>query len=93
MEALMNGLDSLVWKADIAVGTAKAMDLKDQGIISPRDCDLIIAGLNLIKKDIEAGMDLSKPEDKDIHSLIARVLTERIGHAGKVLHNALAAAN
>lgn len=93
MEVLMNGLDSLEWKADIAVGTAKAMDLKDQGIISPRDCELIIAGLNLIKKDIEAGMDLAKPEDKDIHSLINRVLMERIGHAGKVLHNAILAAN
>ena len=91
MEVLMNGLDSLVWKEDIAVGTAKAMDLKDQGIISPRDCELIIAGLSLIKKDIEAGLDLAKPEDKDIHMLIDRVLMERIGHVGKVLHNALAA--
>ncbi len=89
MEALLNGFDSLVWKTDIAVGTAKAMDMKDQGIISPRDCDLIIAGLSLIKKDIEAGVDLSKPEDKDIHMLIDRVLAERIGRVGKLLHSTL----
>ena len=85
--------DQNLWSEDIAGGQAQAQALKEQGAITPRDCELIVAGLNLIKKDFEAGVDLSKPEDKDVHMLIDRVLMERIGQAGKKLHNARLCSN
>lgn len=85
--------DQNLWSEDIAGSQAQAQALKEQGAITPRDCELIVAGLNLIKKDFEAGIDLSKPEDKDVRMLIDRVLMERIGQAGKKLHNARLCSN
>ena len=78
---------------DIAAIVEKANKYKTLGIITSIDLELIVAGLNLIKKDFEAGVDLSKPEDKDVHMLIDRVLMERIGQAGKKLHNARLCSN
>ena len=80
-------LNEKILTEDITAIVEKANKYKTLGIITSRDLELIVAGLNLIKKDFEAGIDLSKPEDTDAHMLIDRVLTERIGEAGAKLHS------
>ncbi len=83
-------LNEKLLSEDIAGITKKANDYKAMGIITSRDLELIVAGLNLIKKDFEAGVDLAEPEDKNIHMLIDRVLSERIGQSALKLHTCMA---
>ena len=83
-------LNEKLLSEDIAGITKKANDYKAMGIITSRDLELIVAGLNLIKKDFEAGGDLAEPEDKNIHMLIDRVLSERIGQSALKLHTYMA---
>ena len=58
-------LNEKLLSEDIAGITKKANDYKAMGIITSRDLELIVAGLNLIKKDFEAGVDLAEPEDQE----------------------------
>ena len=79
--------DQRLWKQDIAGSKAHATMLAAQGIISDQDRDAILAGLDDIAKDIEAGSFVFDVDtDEDIHMAIERVLTERIGEAGGRLH-------
>jgi argininosuccinate lyase len=59
-----------------------------QGIIDGSEAEKIIAGLNEILSDIEAGKIEFSVECEDIHMNIETLLTERIGDAGKRLHTA-----
>lgn len=83
-------LNKTILSEDIAGIVEKANDYKALGIITSRDLELIVAGLNLIKKDVEAGVDLSEPEDKNIHMLVNRVLAERIGQSALKLNTCMA---
>ncbi len=80
--------DIRMWEQDITGSMAHAKMLAKQGIISEDDCKKILDGLAGILADLADGKDLSEPEDEDIHMYIERVLTERIGDAGKKLHTA-----
>ena len=80
--------DIRMWEQDIKGSMAHAKMLAKQGIISEEDVEKILSGLSGILADLAAGKDLSEPEDEDIHMYIERVLTERIGEAGKRLHTA-----
>ncbi|MCM8762125.1 MAG: lyase family protein, partial [Candidatus Omnitrophica bacterium] len=57
-------------------------------IISRKDGDKVIAGLNKIKTDIEKGEFKFKSSDEDIHTAIERRLIEITGKAGERLHTA-----
>jgi argininosuccinate lyase len=62
--------------------------LAAKGIISQKDADLLIDGLQGILDDLNTGkleFDLSC---EDIHMFVEQVLTERIGDTGKKLHTA-----
>lgn len=77
---------------DIEGSVNHAKMLCKQNLISKEDENLIIDGLNSIKKDLLNGktaddeafkIDLSA---EDIHSFIEATLTDRIGEAGKKVH-------
>ena len=74
----------------IAGITKKAQEYKVLGIITSRDLELIIAGLNLIKKDFEAGVDLEIQNYEDILPLIEEALCQRIGQAALKLNTCVA---
>ena len=74
----------------IADITKKAQEYKVLGIITSRDLELIIAGLNLIKKDFEAGVDLEIQNYEDILPLIEEALCQRIGQAALKLNTCVA---
>ena len=80
--------DCKMYKEDITGSMAHAAMLAGKGIISQKDADLLIDGLQGILNDLESGkleFDLSC---EDIHMYVEQVLTERIGDTGKKLHTA-----
>ncbi|MGE5496191.1 MAG: argininosuccinate lyase [Burkholderiales bacterium] len=80
--------DCRLYREDILGSIAHARMLGKTGIISRQDSEAIIEGLRGILKDIEAGLVTFSESDEDIHMNIERLLTQRIGEAGKMLHTA-----
>ena len=71
---------------DITGSMAHAAMLGAQGIISQKDADEILSGLEGILSDLESGALAIDPEAEDIHTFVEQTLTARIGDAGKRLH-------
>lgn len=82
------GFDCRLYRQDITGSMAHAAMLSKQGIISQKDADLIITGLEGIMQDIENGSLVIDPEAEDIHMFVEQILTQRIGDTGKKLHTA-----
>lgn len=78
--------DKRMYRQDIKGSIAHAAMLGRQGIIPQEDSDKIIAELKNILKDIEDGKVQFEIDAEDIHMNIEKLLTERIGDAGKRLH-------
>ena len=80
--------DQKFYRQDIRGSIAHVKMLAKQGILSEKDRDDIIKGLEGIRQDLDEGT-LIIPADsgyEDIHSFVEGTLTERIGEAGKRLH-------
>ena len=80
--------DARLYQEDIAGSMAHAAMLGKQGIIEPHEAEKIIAGLQAILADIEAGQVEFSLDNEDIHMNIEAELTSRIGDTGKRLHTA-----
>ncbi len=80
--------DARLYREDIEGSIAHAQMLEKQGIIPPEDAAQIVAGLEGILEDVEAGNITFSADNEDIHMNIETILTERIGAAGKRLHTA-----
>ena len=78
--------DRRLYREDVAGSIAHARMLAQQGIISDADRDAIVAGLETIRAEIEAGTFEFRVDREDIHLNIEAVLIERIGDAGRRLH-------
>ncbi len=78
--------DKRLWRVDIAGSLAHAEMLCHQGIISQPDHDAIVAGLQAITAEIEAGSFEWKLDLEDVHLNIEARLTQLAGDAGKRLH-------
>ena len=82
------GFDERMYREDIQGSIAHAGMLGAQGIIDPAEAEKIIAGLQEILADIEAGKIHFTMDTEDIHMSVETELTRRIGDAGKRLHTA-----
>ena len=71
---------------DIHGSIAHAKMLGARGIISGEESAAIVAGLQGIEADLQAGTLAIDYSAEDIHSFVEAVLTDRIGEAGKKLH-------
>ena len=78
--------DRRLAKHDIRGSIAHATMLAEVGVLSGEDRDAIVAGLESILADIEAGAFEWRTSLEDVHMNVESVLTERIGDAGKRLH-------
>lgn len=78
--------DKRMYRQDIKGSIAHAEMLGKRGIIPAGDSKKIIDGLQGILKDIEDGKIEFEIDAEDIHMNIEKILTERIGDAGKRLH-------
>ena len=81
-------VDQRMYLEDIKGSCAHATMLKAKGIISAKDLDDILGGLEEIESEITSGALPISPESEDIHSFIEGELTRRVGDAGRRLHTA-----
>ncbi len=80
--------DKRLYSYDIIGSKAHAEMLVKTGIISAREGELILKGLDSIKEDIDNGKLNFDKSFEDIHSFVEKHLTDRIGPAGGKLHTA-----
>ncbi|RRQ21871.1 argininosuccinate lyase [Thiohalobacter thiocyanaticus] len=80
------GFDQRLYRQDIAGSIAHARMLARVGVLTAAECDEIIAGLEDIRAEIEAGGFDWSVGLEDVHMNIEARLTERIGATGKKLH-------
>ncbi|KJS10401.1 MAG: argininosuccinate lyase [Peptococcaceae bacterium BRH_c8a] len=80
--------DCRLYKYDITGSMAHAQMLARVGVIAPGEAEAIVAGLQQILDDIEAGRVEFSVTAEDIHMNVEQMLIERIGEVGKKLHTA-----
>ena len=78
--------DRRLAKHDIRGSIAHATMLAETGVLGTGDRDAIVAGLEGILADIEAGAFEWRMSLEDVHMNVESALTDRIGDAGKRLH-------
>jgi len=78
--------DARLYRQDIRGSQAHARMLAKVGVLSAADAEAIVAGLDAIRADIDAGHFEWSEKLEDVHMNIEARLTERIGEAGKRLH-------
>ncbi|MBQ2116487.1 MAG: argininosuccinate lyase, partial [Lachnospiraceae bacterium] len=78
--------DQKFFKQDVSGSMAHVKMLSKQGILTEDEKDQILAGLEGILNDVEAGKLEITDEYEDIHSFVEANLIDRIGDAGKKLH-------
>ena len=71
---------------DIKGSIAHATMLAHAGIISVKEADEIVNGLESIEDDLNSGKLAIDYSAEDIHSFIEATLTDRIGESGKKVH-------
>ena len=80
--------DCKMYKEDITGSMAHAAMLGGKGIISQKDAETLIDGLQGILDDLNSGKLEFDLTCEDIHMFVEQVLTQRIGDVGKKLHTA-----
>ena len=80
--------DSRMYRQDIKGSMAHAMMLGHTGIISEKESETLIDGLDGILRDIDSGALEIDMKSEDIHMFIEQELTKRLGDVGKKLHTA-----
>ena len=78
--------DQRLLACDVRGSIAHATMLGEQGIIPAEDAAAIVAGLQSILADAEAGTLPIDLHAEDVHMFVEAELTSRIGDAGKRLH-------
>ncbi|MBT8453200.1 MAG: argininosuccinate lyase [Deltaproteobacteria bacterium] len=79
-------VDGRLWPQDIDGSMAHVRMLAQQKILSPKDADKIVAGLEAIRASIERGEFDWDESKEDVHMNIEAALTSAIGDAGGRLH-------
>lgn len=80
--------DQKLYRYDILGSIAHARMLGETGIISKEEAGQLIAGLQDLLQEIEAGQVEFSVKAEDIHMNIEMLLTEKIGAVAKKLHTA-----
>src|SRR5947207_1591735 len=82
------GFDWRLAPYDIEQSRAHATMLAEAGIIAAEDRDALLAGLDRVAEELDAGTFAFADDDEDIHMAIERRLTEIAGPVGGRLHTA-----
>ncbi len=80
--------DCKMFKQDITGSMAHAAMLGAKNIISKKEADTLIDGLQGILDDLQSGALEFDFACEDIHMFVEQVLTQRLGDVGKKLHTA-----
>ncbi len=71
---------------DLRTNRAWAGELRRLGLFTDDDYDAILAALDEIGEMARAGAFHPLPDDEDVHTLVERLLTEKVGRAGQMIH-------
>ena len=82
------GFDIRLYPYDVSTSIAHAKMLAARGILSASDRDQIVAALQEIRTELDAGTFVPSVSDEDIHMAIERRLVEKTGAVGAKLHAA-----
>ncbi|QIB70524.1 argininosuccinate lyase [Aminipila butyrica] len=82
------GVDKRLYACDIQGSIAHVTMLAKQGIVAEVEKDQIIAGLQRIKEQIDAGEFQFYVKQEDIHMAVEGALIQELGDTGKRLHTA-----
>ena len=86
-EAARNAaLDAELARYDVLGSLAHARMLLRVGLLSHDDWQALDVALRAMLSEAQAGALQPTPADEDIHTLVERLLVERVGDAGKRLH-------
>jgi argininosuccinate lyase len=80
--------DQRLYYQDILGSIAHARMLGKQGIITEKEAERLIEGLESVLHDIETGKVEFEIDAEDIHMNVEKILTEKVGEVGKKLHTA-----
>jgi len=80
--------DQRLYRQDINGSIAHARMLGQQGIITSAEAETLILGLEEVLADIENGRVTFEVDAEDIHMNVEKILTRKVGEAGKKLHTA-----
>ncbi|MHB8780984.1 MAG: argininosuccinate lyase [Candidatus Geothermincolia bacterium] len=80
--------DRRLYPYDLRVSRAHAQALRQAGVLTKQECDLIGRALADISDELDSGTFVFEPADEDIHSAVERSLVERLGEAGAKLRTA-----
>lgn len=78
--------DTRLLPYDAAGTAAHARALVAAGVLTPDEADAVGAVLADVQADAAAGRLVVRTEDEDCHTVIERVLTERLGATGAKIH-------
>ncbi|MBN1976608.1 MAG: argininosuccinate lyase [Anaerolineae bacterium] len=78
--------DQRLYAADIRGSIVYAAELGRAGLITEKECDQLLRGLEQVKAEFDAGTFQIQPGDEDIHTAVERRLGELIGPAAGKLH-------
>jgi argininosuccinate lyase len=79
-------LDARLVAYDVRASVAHAEMLAEQELLEEADCEAIVAGLNELLVEFDAGHWQIRLEDEDVHTALESRLTEKIGEAGGRIH-------
>jgi argininosuccinate lyase len=87
MEPLNRSLDvdRRLWREDIRGSEAWARALGGAGVLTASEVEALVAGLKAVADDLERAFPSDVP-DEDIHSLVERLLKEKVGAVAGKLH-------
>jgi len=80
------GFDLRLAEADVEVSTAHVAALHDAGLLTGDEAEALRGALAEVREAIAAGTLDIDPADEDVHSVIERAVTERLGDVGAKLH-------
>jgi len=87
LQALNDSLpfDQRMFREDIAGSRAHVQMLADVGLFDPEDCAAVLAALDTVEAELEAGTFEFAASDEDIHTAVERRVTE-LHPAGARIH-------
>jgi argininosuccinate lyase len=82
------GFDITLIEYDLTGSVAHAKMLAHTGIITPKEGETLVQGLEQIRQEYRAGNFNPGIEEEDVHFAVERRLTQIVGDVGKKLHTA-----
>ena len=80
------GFDKRLYKMDIEGSRAQTRALARMGILTKQERERVLAGLNRVEREIDAGALPLTDDLEDIHMAVEKRLIELVGDAGAKIH-------